>query len=153
MQHNEKQEDYATLVLKQVDTIINKYKPEIGEKFFTNDIHVYLLTVGSGMVAEGTSEYYQFPNKGLSERLYKSFVQEAKWYPKHCTAYCKATIIQSRLKKFRARIEKIVAPPKQTQAERNAEFQKKVLERLENLENNIKSLHYIMGNRIWNTIV
>lgn len=127
MQHNEKQEDYATLVLKQVDTIIDKYKPEIGEKFFTNDIYVYLLTVGSGMVAEGTSEYYQFPNKGLAERLYKSFVQEAKWYPKHCTAYCKASIIQERLAKFRARIKKIVATPKQTQAERNAEFQKTVV--------------------------
>lgn len=118
------------LVLKQVDTIIEKYTPEIGEKFFTNDIYVYLLTVGSGMVAEGTSEYYQFPNKGLAERLYKSFIQEAKWYPKHCTAYCNATIIKQRLSKFRARIEKIFAPSKQTQAERNAEFQKTVVDLL-----------------------
>ena len=153
MQHNEKQEDYATLVLKQVDTIIDKYKPEIGEKFYTNDIYAYLITVGSGMVAEGISEYYNFPNKELATKIYKAFFQESRWYPKHCDTYCKASIIQERLAKFRARIEKIVAPPKLTQAQINAEFQKKVLERLENLENNIKSLHYIMGNRIWNTIV
>ena len=122
-----------TLVLKQVDTIIDKYKPEIGEKFFTNDIYVYLLTVGSGMVAEGTSEYYQFPNKGLAERLYKSFVQEAKWYPKHCTAYCNATIIQERLKKLRERIVKILQPSKLTQAQQNALFQAKVLSQLKEL--------------------
>lgn len=138
MDEAQNKEDYATLVLKQVDEIINKYKPEIGEKFFTNDIHVYLLTVGSGMVAEGTSEYYQFPNKGLAERLYKSFIQEAKWYPKHCTAYCNATIIQERLSKFRARIEKIVAPPKQTQAEKNAEFQKTVVDLLKQILEVIK---------------
>lgn len=143
---NQCKEDYATLVLKQVDTIIEKYKPERGEKFFTNDIQSYLITIGSGMIAEGISEYYQFPNKGLAERLYKSFVQEAKWYPKHCTAYCNATIIQERLAKFRARIEKIVAPPKQTQAQINAEFQKKVLERLENLENNINHIISLLPN-------
>ena len=141
-----KQEDYATLVLKQVDTIIDKYKTEIGEKFFTDDIQVYLLTVGSGMVAEGTTEYYQFPSKELANKLYKAFFQESRWYPKHCDTYCKASIIQERLSKLRVRIEKIVAPPKLTQAQINAEFQKKVLERLENIENNINNIISLLPN-------
>lgn len=138
MDEAQKQEDYATLVLKQVDTIINKYKPEIGEKFYTNDIYAYLLTVGSGMVAEGISEYYIFPNKELANKVYKAFFQESRWYPKHCDTYCKASIIQSRLKKFRARIEKIVAPHK-TQAECNAEFQKTVIDLLTKMLNAIKN--------------
>lgn len=121
------------LVLAQVNTIIGKYTPEIGEKFFTNDIQVYLLTVGSGMVAEGTTEYYQFPSKELAEKVYKAFVKESRWYPKHCDTYCKASIIQERLIKFRARIEKIVAPPKQTQAQQNTLFQAKVLSQLNEL--------------------
>ena len=134
-----KQEDYATLVLKQVDTIINKYKPEIGEKFYTNDIYAYLITVGAGMVAEGISEYYNFPNKELATKIYKAFFQESRWYPKHCDTYCKASIIQERLLKFRNRIEKIVAPPKQTKAQINAEFQKTVVDLLTKILEVIKT--------------
>ena len=142
-------ESNTELVLKQIDTIIEKYSPERGEKFFSNDIYTYLITVGASFCIK---EYYQISPE-LAEKLKNAFCKEAQWYKKHCEYYCKATIIHERLKKLRERSKKILQPPKQTQAQINAEFQKTVLERLENLENNIKSLHYIMGNRIWNTIV
>ena len=146
MDEAQNKEDYATLVLKQVDTIIEKYTPERGEKFFTNDIQAYLITVGSAMIVEDISEYYHFPNKELANKLYKAFFQESRWYPKHCDTYCKASIIQDRLAKFRARIKKIVAPPKLTQAQINAEFQKNVLERLENIENKINHIISLLPN-------
>lgn len=136
MTQDEKQiNNVRELVLKQVDTIIATYtseKPD--DKYFTSDVLAYLLTVGSGMVAEGTTEYYQFPTKELAEKVYKAFVKESRYYNTQKRGdYCNVSDIQSRLKKFRARIEKIVAPPKLTQAQQNTLFQAKVLSQLNEL--------------------
>ena len=122
-------------VLKQIDTIIEKYSPERGEKFFSNDIYTYLITVGASFCIK---EYYQISPE-LAEKLKNAFCKEAQWYKKHCEYYCKATIIHERLKKLRERIVKVLQPPKQTQAEKNAEFQKKVIDLITKILNAIKN--------------
>lgn len=111
------------LVLKQVDYIIDTYKPEKSDKFFSHDVQCCLLTVGSGFCIE---EYYQIGDESVKERLHNAFVKEAAYYKKHCGFYCSAEKIQSRLKLLRNRVEKILTP-KQTQAERNVEFQNTVI--------------------------
>lgn len=111
------------LVLRQIDTIIEKYSPERGEKFFSNDIYTYLITVGASFFIK---EYYQISPE-LAEKLKNAFCKEAQWFRNHCEYYCKATIIHERLTKLKNRIVKILQPQKQTQAERNAEFQNTVI--------------------------
>ncbi|MBP5367907.1 MAG: hypothetical protein J6Z01_05620 [Bacteroidales bacterium] len=121
------------LVLKQVDTIIATYTSEKSDKYFTSDVRAYLLTVGSGMVAEGTTEYYQFPSKELAEKVYKAFVKESRYYNTQKRGdYCNVSDIQSHLKKFRLRIAKMLTPGI-SQAERNLLFQAKVLSQLNEL--------------------
>lgn len=126
------------LVLKQVDTIIATYTSEKSDKYFTSDVRAYLLTVGSGMVAEGITEY--FPSKELAEKVYKAFVIESRYYNTQKRGdYCNASGIQSRLKKFRLRIAKMLTPGI-SQAERNLLFQAEVLHQLQTINETIKNL-------------
>lgn len=117
--------DTKTLVLNQIDTIIEKYSPERGEKFFKKDVFVYLITVGSSFCIE---EYYHLDKK-LADKIHTAFNNEAAWVKKHCSDYAYSATIQPRLKKLRDRVEKMLTP-KQTQAERNTEFQKTVVDLL-----------------------
>lgn len=120
-------EETKTLVLNQIDTIIEKYSPERGEKFFSKDVFVYLITVGSSFCIE---EYYHFNDKKIADKIHNAFNNEAAWVKKHCSNdYAYSATIQPRLKKLRNRVEKMLTP-KQTQAERNAEFQKTVVDLL-----------------------
>lgn len=128
------------LVLKQVDTIIATYTSEKSDKYFTSDVRAYLLTVGSGMVAEGTTEYYQFPSKELAEKVYKAFVKESRYYNTQKRGdYCNVSDIQSHLKKFRLRIAKMLTPGI-SQAERNLLFQAEVLHQLQTINETIKNI-------------
>lgn len=126
-------EETKTVVLNQIDTIISKYSPERGEKFFCHDIYTYLLTVGARFC--GIVESQELQNK-----IYQAFAKEAFWYKNHNDGcdYCKSTIIQSRLVKLRNKVDKMLTP-KQTQAERNAEFQEKVIDLLTKMLNAIKN--------------
>ena len=124
-----------TLVLKQIDTIMEKYSPERGEKFFTKDVFVYLITVGSSFCIE---EYYHLDDKKLADKIHTAFNNEASWIKKHSEDYAYSKTIQPRLKKLRDRVEKMLTP-KQTQAERNAEFQKTVVDLLTQMLEVIKN--------------
>ena len=115
-------EETKKLVLNQIDTIIEKYSPERGEKFFSKDVFVYLITVGSSFFIE---EYLHLDKK-LADKIHTAFNNEAAWVKKHCSDYAYSATIQPRLKKLRDRVEKMLTP-KQTQAERNAEFQETVI--------------------------
>ena len=121
------------LVLKQVDYIIDTYKPEKSDKFFSHDVQCCLLTVGSGFCIE---EYYHFEDEQVKERLHNAFVKEALYYKKHCGFYCSSDKIQSRLKKLRERVEKILSP-KKTKADMDAEFRANVLDLLTKIYNKL----------------
>ena len=127
-------EDTKILVLKQIDTIIEKYSPERGEKFFTKDIFVYLITVGSSFCIE---EYYHLDDKKLADKIHNAFNNEAAWVKKHCSDYAYSATIQPRLKKLRDRVEKMLTPKQK--AERNAEFQKTVVDLLTQILEVIKN--------------
>ena len=132
-------EETKKLVFKQIDTIIEKYSPERGEKFFSKDVFVYLITVGSSFCIE---EYYHLDKK-LADKIHNAFNNEAAWVKKHCSDYAYSATIQLRLKKLRDRVEKMLMP-KQTQAEKNAEFQKKVIDLLTSMLNAIKNERIIL---------
>jgi len=116
-----------TKINAYIDSIITfiraSYSEDKSKRFFTADVRGCIDAFIAGINQHIENGDYEDDSLLKIANIMK---REAKYYDFVVRDYVEAKTIQNRLTKMEARIKKILTP-KQTQAERNAEFQGKVV--------------------------